>query len=83
MFHGLFTNQSRVLRQMEKQMEVISAKHSQAAIISWAYVSSDMLQLPCHNETSFIQFQDHLVASDCFDAAECNWFGFEIPVISL
>lgn len=68
---------------MEKQMEVTSVNHSQAAITSRAYASYDMLQLHCHNEASFIQFQDHLVASNCFDTAECNRFWFDRTVILL
>lgn len=62
-------------------MEVTSTNHSQAAITSRAYASHDMLQLHCHNELSFIQ--DHLVASNGFDAAECNRFWFDRTVISL
>lgn len=68
---------------METQMEVTSANCSQAAITSQAYALYDMLQLHCHNEASFIQSKDHLVASNCFDAAECNRFWFDRMVSSL
>lgn len=58
---------------MEKQMEVTSANRSQAAITSRAYAPSDMLQLHCHNQASFIQFQDHLGALMQQNVTDSDW----------